>query len=209
MVSCQGGRLDDPAPSRSGLTLQPASQCVARGDLKEKDDVLCSLEFAYRYRDVAELSRLMDPDFVFFFSPDDVGGTVPTQWDRATELQATSAMFGSPPTGIRSPAGWESTPNHSPLDVQPATWGIIKNTFRLAPQTATSIHLDLTFDFGDATWLQVAPALYQKFAYYEIEVAVGEDTLRSESQTPASFFVHYTEANGDSVWRLVEWRDDP
>jgi hypothetical protein len=206
LVACQDQSVDTSADRGRDVSVQPSGPCDARGDLTKKDDVLCNLEFAYRYRDLAELTRLMDPAFVFYFSPEDVGGNIPSQWDRASELLATDKMFGSPVTGIRNLSSSASAP--SPVDVQEATWGFIKAAFQNANEPAVSISLSLTYDIGEDTWLAFPP-FYLKYAYYSIVVVAGDDTFVSAPGRQALFTVHLAEVNGESIWQLVEWRDLP
>jgi hypothetical protein len=205
LPACQDHSLEDPADGRRGLVVQ-AGSCTVRGDLTAKDDVLCNLEFSYRYRDLNEFSRLTDPTFVFYFSPSDVGNGIPEQWGLTDELSATDKMFGSPPTGIRDGTSDEELPTR--LDIQEATWGFIKAYFRDVTEPATSISLNLDFTPGEDDWLLIGPGeVYLKFAYYTIEVVTGTDTFISPPLR-AAFAVKQVEVQGQSIWRLVEWRDD-
>jgi len=68
--------------------------------LKEKDDVLINLQLAYNDRNISQYDKLLDDDFIFIFSQTDwQAGKTPRQWDRTSEIRATTNMFSRNPTG--------------------------------------------------------------------------------------------------------------
>jgi hypothetical protein len=75
-------------------TTAPAPTPSPYQDLSQPDHVLVNLELAVDARDYDEYRRLIDPEFVFVFSPDDYGqGKTPALWGRADELPAVANLF--------------------------------------------------------------------------------------------------------------------
>jgi len=156
--------------------------------LEVRDDVFNNLELAYNTRQINEYDRLLDDNFTFFFSPNDVSeGTVQfSQWDRAAEIGATRNMFD--PTF--------SPPNRDPI---------------------SSIDLSITFPEGDGAW-QVIPGTadnghpnedwYEKTMTYLLTVKAGDTTFTSGTPLDASIVVRQVEADGKQIFRIVQWRDD-
>ena len=62
----------------------------AYGDLTNQDHVLGNLALAYTRRDIAEVRRLLEPDYTFCHQP--AGGF--KCWNRDEELLLTAALFG-------------------------------------------------------------------------------------------------------------------
>jgi hypothetical protein len=156
--------------------------------LDKRDNVLKNLQTAYNARNIGEYDKLLDADFIFYFSYADVSSsewTAGDYWDRAHELQANRNLF--------DPA--YSTPTREP---------------------ASSIVLSLTYVEGEENWTQITPdpvkypgeIWYEKIVKYDINVKSGAMTFIG-NQKNASFVVRlaHVEGQGD-FWRIVTWRDD-
>jgi hypothetical protein len=79
-------------------TVAPPPQQPPSGyrDLKEKDDVLFNLELAYNERRMDKYDELLDDNFIFYFNDADYNdphNPTPQQWDRATEVGATTNLL--------------------------------------------------------------------------------------------------------------------
>ncbi|MEE9271236.1 MAG: hypothetical protein V3V49_13365 [Candidatus Krumholzibacteria bacterium] len=167
--------------------------------LKEKDHVLSNLKKAYNERNLNQYDKLLDVNFgfTFFFSPEDVtsGNVQSANWDRASELLATGHMFD--PTFDPAP---HTNPDGSITD----------------PGPISRISLTMEFPPGDVAWNQqiddnVHPGevWYEKTVDYKLVVRAGGDfTFQNATTLQASFVIHFTELEGDSIYRLVSWRDD-
>lgn len=120
LASC-GSESPVTADSESGpQRRQDDGAQRAYRDLTEKDDVLYNLMLAYNQRNLVEFDRVIDANFVFHFSQEDIdnGNVVFEQWDRVSEIRATSNMFDpfffpSPITSMYlwltfSPGAWTS-----------------------------------------------------------------------------------------------------
>lgn len=103
-------------------TSPPPSAGVEFKDLASEDDVLFNLALAYNKRSIVQLDKLLDEDFIFLFSVQDVteNGT-PANWPRTLELDAARRIFDpSLPGDVRviaidvrlhySPGGWLEEP---------------------------------------------------------------------------------------------------
>ena len=156
--------------------------------LEVRDDVLDNLELAYNTRNINEYDRLLDADFTFFFSPNDVneGNVQFSQWDRAAELGATVNMF--------DPAF--SPPTRDPI---------------------SSIDLTITFPAGDNAWTVIPGTVdnghlgedwFEKTMQYLLTVKAGETTFTSGTPLDASLVVHQVEIEGKQIFRVIQWRDD-
>jgi len=62
-------------------------------DLVEKGDVLTNFELAYNQRRIDKYDQVLDANFTFFLSAEDVGGGLPSQWDRTTEVGVNIRLF--------------------------------------------------------------------------------------------------------------------
>ncbi len=153
-----------------------------------RDNVLWNLQTAYNARNIGEYDKLLDSDFIFYFSNSDVTSsewTAGEYWDRAHEIGANRNLF--------DPA--YSTPTREP---------------------ASSIALSLTYAEGDDKWTQITPdpvkypdeIWYEKIVKYDISVKSGAMTFIG-NQKNASFVVRWAHVEGQGdFWRIVTWRDD-
>ena len=198
--------------------------------LQHRDDVLITLESAYNEKNLDDARMLLDSDFIFFFSAEDIqGGDVSVaQWDQPSELHATANLFdiGAPPGASElDPMTFETlahsgaSGNLAPLmmGIEAATWGKIKYIFFGDDVTdETLISLSLLYPPGEDFWNTVIPdptaypheVWYEKTAEYRLSVWAGDTTWLNLTVRRASFVVRQTELGGESIWQLVQWRDD-
>jgi len=132
-------------------------------DLKQKDDVLHNLRWAYNQRNVVRIDQLLNADFIFHFSIADYQqGYTPQQWDRASELAATSHMFdpyypANPVTSINldlfyPPGNWVVVDPPPPAE----TWYLKTVVYNLVVQAgeltyiALNTSMDVVVRFADA-----------------------------------------------------------
>ena len=153
--------------------------------LEVKDDVLLNLQLAYTQRNVDQYDRLLDGTFTFFFSSVDVneGRVEVSQWDRASELTSAGHMF--------DPAFDPDGPT----------------------EPISDITLTMIFPAGEEAWnpqtdLLTGETSYEKTAEYRLSVTAGETTFTNAQPIDASFVIRFTAVGGDSIYRLVSWKDD-
>lgn len=154
-------------------------------DLSERDHVLINLEEAYNTKNYNEYARLVDDDFSFFFSKTDIdsGFVKQTSWGKASELNATKNMFSR-----------FAPPGRQPID---------------------DINLTLTYTPGEDVWTRdpgepgnhEGEDWYERTVSYNMSIRAGEDTFISNNIT-ASFVVRNASTEGDTIWRIIAWRDD-
>lgn len=154
-------------------------------DLHNKDDVLVNLILSYEHRNIAEYARLLDDDFVFFFSSyDSTAGFTPGHWDRSMEIEAADSLFD-----MHMPLGtlwfWGSSPGYEPAESTPPnapppgrkntlpaglpagdgskgsnpyiTWGRIKKSMIESSDSTSYLQLDLYYQTGDSAWTEIQP----------------------------------------------------
>jgi hypothetical protein len=155
------------------------SGAVQLKDLKQKENVLNNLEYAYDNRKYDPYDALLDDNFTFFFAPGDVGGTIPEQWPRPDELFAAGLLFSDQPSvgprcrSIRVNMSldniqWiEFTPENYPGEL----W------------YSTTIFYDFTFEMDP------------------------DQTYISTPGAKAEFTVRNVGTEAEPHWQLVEWRD--
>jgi hypothetical protein len=148
-------------------------------DLQEKDDVLVNLEMAYDNLSFSEIDRLLDDNFVFFFSDYDFGsGNTPAQWDRVSELSATANMF----SGVSPPGPDPIIAIDVSLTYPPGGW-----TAFTPP------------GFPTETW-------YQKMVRYDFVVEAPPITYLTLN-VDMMVQIRYADVGGESGWHLVTWLD--
>ena len=165
--------------------------------LKNREDVLFNLKLAYNERNINQYNKLLDNNFTFFFSAVDVreGKVRDLSWPRSSELIAVGHMFD--PTFDPAP---HTNPDGSITD----------------PGPILRITVDMSFAAGENTWNPVIDEVvhpgeiwYEKTVDYRLVVKAGGNYIfQNSSPIQASFEIRFTEAEGDSVYRIVAWRDD-
>ncbi|MEJ2720198.1 MAG: hypothetical protein P8181_03530 [bacterium] len=147
-------------------------------DLSDKDDVLHNLEWSYNLRNLLQFNKLIDDDFVFFFSLADFSqGLTPEMWDRSAELAATSHLFDPsfPPDPVIS----------------------IDLTLTYPPDDWTAV---IPPGHPGETW-------YQKPVMYNFVVQTASMTYMAVN-TEMTVTIRFTDAVADSTWRMVTWFDE-
>ena len=149
--------------------------------LTSKSAVLDNLESAWNQRFPDQVDELLDDNFAFYFSPGDVGGNIPEQWDRATELATSTALFIS-----------NTTPTTGPvcISVQVDIQSTNPQWIAVVPEVAP-----------EETWYTTT--LVYSFTF---EMDPGQ-TYSSAQGAKAQFTVRNAGTDGAPDWRLVEWRD--
>ncbi len=167
------------------LPTRPASPSqTVYPDLKEKDDVFEYIERVYEELKPERYPKLLDEDvFNFRFGDEDYNsGYTPRSWGRTEELAAVQNILGGHAIETYGAV------THADLTLTPeGDWVPI-------PQTEPP--------YAGEVW-------YQKtFSYrFTFTTTTGWD-LRTDQDRKALFIVRFTEADGDSCWRIVQWNDD-
>jgi hypothetical protein len=151
-------------------------------DLKQKENVLNNILYAYKYRKWQVYNDLLGDQFTFFFAEGDVGGEIPEQWNGEDEINATTKLFDS---------------NLSDGSEYPI---------------CRSIRLDLELDniqwqevipegYPDETW-------YTTFIFYTFTFEMEPDqTWIAANGSRAQFTVRNVGTEAAPHWQLVEFRD--
>jgi hypothetical protein len=151
--------------------------------LNTPDAVLNNIEVAWDNRVPSRIDELLDENFFFYFAPGDVGGEIPEQWDRATELAVTTALLNSntvPP--VEGPVCREVRVD---LFLDEVEW------VPLAPPA----------DAPGEAW-QTA------IVYYECLFEMEPDfTYIAGPGAKAKLTVREIPVGNATEWRLIEWRD--
>lgn len=147
--------------------------------LTTREAVLNNFELAWNQRRADKIDELLDADYAFYFATSDVGGEIPTSWDRAADLASTSALFNSntvPPS--RGPI---CTSVRVDLNLAGVTWVEVPGPAAL----------------GGEVW-------YTTTVFYSYTFEMAPDmTFIAQNGARATFTVR--PVGGE--WRLVEWSD--
>jgi hypothetical protein len=170
-----------PACDDDPTTPAPAGQPTLL-PLTTREAVLNNIEYAYNARQIDPIDALLDDNFTFFFSPGDVGGSIPEQWSRIDEYEATRDLFISNVQPV--PVG----PVCESIHVDVGTGGI--RWIAIIPE-----------GYPDETWY-IARASYA--FTFEMEPDLTYLTAPGDS---AYFVVRQVEVGNKKEWRLIEWRD--
>ena len=181
--------------------------------LERKDDVLHNLQLAYNQRNPGEVERILDENFVFHFSPNDVqqGLVANSSWGKDEEMNATTNLLRAPGASAQIPVGL-----HASSPIESATWGMIKEIFyNRAAASADALSLEMSYPEGDEAWQPVVPSgsgshspLYQKTVEYFLQVKVGDITYTQNRAVRARFVVVPVNVDGKDIWKLIWWHDD-
>jgi len=200
LTVCNAGTVDAPqwrlvawqdlgsgsAALRSSASAEPS----AWGDIKalyigavfQREQVLSGLELSYNQRNITRLVELLDDNFTFFFSPGDVGGSIPEQWGRVEEATATSRLLDR----------YLNDPNYPTcLFLQ------IDIKIEDGVQWVDVIPEDFPDEIWHTTTVEYASAflIYPDVVYISARGSLAQFTIRNTG-------------TGDAPeWRLVEWRD--
>lgn len=149
-----------------------------------REDVLAQVERSYNDRNIVRYEKVLDSDFVFLLSDGDVHNGLPVQWDRATELSATTKLFSKSQTTL-------PLVKSIVLDVQ------FESGVAWAPVVPASAPAE--------TW-------YTTTVFYSFQITVdapgaGDVTLMPGVNASAQFTVRNTATEEEPRWQLVEMRD--
>ena len=149
--------------------------------LTTREAVLNNLEVAYSTKSYPPYDNLLDQNFTFFFSPGDVGGNIPEQWNRPDELVAAGRIFANP---------------------APAPYATVRS-IRMDLKFESGVQwVEVIPDaYPNEKW-------YTTTVYYEFTFEIEPDlTLIAVPGSQAQFTVRNTGTVADPAWKLVEWRD--
>lgn len=167
------------ACSSGGPTAPTHPQAPQLKNLAQKEDVLSNIELAYNQRQIQWYDGVLDQNFTFFLSPRDVGGGLPDQWDRATEISLHMRFFDKNYTALPC----QSIKMDLKLDAVQWT--------EITPQSAPT-----------ETW-------YSTTIYYNFKFEIAPNTFINDTGTKATFTVRDAGPSGNYAhhWQLVEMRD--
>jgi len=171
---------DDPPPCEDCDT-GPARKFE---NLSKEWHVLNNIELAYTKRRIDKYDELLDENFTFFLSTGDVGGGLPANWDRSTEIITNTNLFVSDPPGdlprckdIEMNVQWEDE-NLNPT----VAWIEISTP-------------------GGEKW-------YTTTVFYDFQFDVEPDmTYINNPGAKAQFTIRNAGTEDAPVWKLVEFRD--
>ncbi|NIM19292.1 MAG: hypothetical protein GTO51_02825 [Candidatus Latescibacteria bacterium] len=150
-------------------------------ELKEKDDVFPYLVKVVEERNYECFTRIIDDDFFFKFGVDDVGDDIPEGWGREEELKSAKNMFSGYPHPV-----YGAVTNIS-------LWLTPEGPWIEVPKTEPP--------YEGETW-------YQRTVEYTFIALTSNDWTLQCLELRALFYIRYAEVDGDSIWRIVEWRDN-
>jgi hypothetical protein len=164
----------------------PGTDQVVLQDLSQRWHVLNNIEYAYKTRNKNVYDELLNTEFTFYFSPGDVGGGSPEQFDRVEELDATGRLFLS-----------NQQPTNPPED-----------------PVCRSMRLDLVFDKDNLNWVEVIPEnnpselWYTTTVFYTFTFEIEPNTTYiAQNGAKAQFTIRNNPSGGKDHWELVEFRD--
>lgn len=151
------------------------------GNLSQREYVLRDIEAAYNERRPDWYNALLDPNFTFFLSTDDVTNGLPAQWDRATEVLIHSRLLD------RNYASLPADSVYLDIETEPLNYIWIAINPASAP---------------NETW-------YQTTLYYSFRIEIVPNIYMPLPGSKAVFTVRDAGPfNGDPHhWQLVEMRD--
>ena len=174
LVACGDDDPTGPVPN------QPADF----KNLTEKSHVLNNIEVAYNRRNIQRYEQLLDQDFTFFLSTGDVGGGLPSQWDRSTDITANTNLFAVDPPddiprckNIEMNVEWEDDSGNSKV-----TW------------------VEITTPGGEKR--------YTTLVYYNFRFDVEPDmSYPNNPGAKVQFTMRNAGTDEAPQWKLVEMRD--
>jgi hypothetical protein len=195
--------------SCSSDKMTPPSEPSPYASLESREDVSANLCLAWNKLNYDEVVRVLADDFVFEFSPADVGDSRvgAASWNRNDELLATASMFGHGTTNARSDYGARVT--------EETTWGLVKD-FYSDPNVALDYPVDRVNMIiephpNNDRWETVSTPdgnLLKQRVQYFMTISAGNILFTTGSSVAAIIHVRPTEVSGNTVYQLVRWRDD-
>jgi hypothetical protein len=178
--SCILNPDENPPPDK------PPSQYKCLEVTCPRDNVLINLKSAYNDRNINRYDELLDDDFVFYFSAEDVlNGTV-EYWSRQAEINANKNMFD---------------PNYSNPTQEPVQDIDLGLTYPLGDDQWTQITPEDQVKYAGETW-------YQKIVVYNLTVQLPGDFQYVGLNKQAAFVLREATKNSVKSWKIIVWRDD-
>lgn len=149
-------------------------------NLVEKGDVLTNFELAYNQRRIDKYDQVLDANFTFFLSPEDVGGGLPSQWDRTMEVLVNMRLLDK---------------NNATLPCQSISLDVrTKEGVTWTPFNPTSAPVE--------TW-------YRTTLFYSFEIQINANTFIPPPEAKLEFVVRDAGPSGANAhhWQLVELHD--
>jgi hypothetical protein len=178
--SCSDDNMLPPGPT----TYRPSYKKLSADG--PRDNVLYNLQLAYNDRNISRYDELLDDNFVFFFSEEDVLNGCPSYWSRAAEINANKNMFD---------------PNYSNPVQYPVQDLDLMLTYPEGDDQWTPIEPEDQVTYPGETW-------YQKIVTYSIVVQLTGDFQYVGLNKQAAFVLRAATTDSKQYWRIVVWRDD-
>jgi hypothetical protein len=151
-------------------------------DLTQKDHIFEYLELVWEYMDIDAYAKLLDEDFIFWFSQADYNdGITPEYWGRTEELSMARNMF----SGFSHPKYGAVTG----IDLEVIPEGLWIEIPKTEPP------------YAGETW-------YQRTAEYRLIVSTTSEWTLQGQEKKALFTVRQSELDGKNIYRIVMWHDD-
>jgi len=177
-VCCCGLACDDEITQpEKKTTTGPTFKTLETGD-----NLLQNLELAFNTYDETEYDKLLDDDFIFYFSPSDFSsGRTPEQWEGAAELAAYNNFFDDALAQNRVLS----------RDIE----------MLLSSVTWTAIPPDDPGSYPGETW-------YRTRVWYDMSVVIetNPELTLTANRLRAEFVIRRDDAAGQ--WQLIRWSDD-
>jgi len=170
-VTCSDDTTLPPDGPHPGATIQ---------NLTQKEHVLTNIELAYNNRRINWYTGVLDANFTFYFSPSDVGGGLPEQWNRVEEITANTNLFDKGYVGTMPPC------QSVYLDLR-IEEGVVWIGF--TPSSAPT-----------ETW-------YTTTLFYTFKFEISPNTYIPSPGSKAMFTVRNAGTDSAPHWQLVEMRD--
>jgi hypothetical protein len=151
-----------------------------------RDNVLHNLQSAYNDRNISRYDELLDDDFVFYFSDEDVLNGTPQYWSRAAEINANKNMFD---------------PNYSNPTQEPVQDIDLTLVYTQGDDQWTPVPAPDQVRFPGETW-------YQKIVTYNIVIKMPGDFQYVGLNKQADFTLRAATKDSKQYWKIVVWRDD-
>lgn len=178
--SCILNPEENPPPDK------PPSQYKCLEVTCPRDNVLINLKSAYNDRNISRYDELLDDDFIFYFSAEDVlNGTV-SYWSRAAEINANKNMFD---------------PNYSNPTQEPVQDIDLGLTYPQGDDQWTQITPEDQVKYAGETW-------YQKIVVYNLTVQLPGDFQYVGLNKQAAFVLRVATKDSQQTWKIIVWRDD-
>lgn len=178
--SCILNPDENPPPDK------PPSQYKCLEVTCPRDNVLINLKSAYNDRNISRYDELLDDDFIFYFSAEDVTNGTVSYWGRAEEIKANKNMFD---------------PNYSSPIQEPVQDIDLGLTYPPGDDQWTQITPEDQVKYAGETW-------YQKIVVYNLTVQLPGDFQYVGLNKQAAFVLRAATKDSEQTWKIIVWRDD-